>query len=990
MASKSQTSLMLQRFRYYPQWMSKIFLLVLFLVVFAQSFEVPPGLRFKTIETPHFYVVVDEKKMDTGFFIAGSLERAYRALDPYFSQKPKKTTVVINDKTDLTNGYATRIPYPHIMIYPVLPNTSESLADYGDWAFELLAHEYAHILTFEGARSFYRYLRPVFGSIISPNGLMPRWWKEGVSVYLETQLSNGGRLRSNYQESLLRSFVLSDTLSEFKIFEINEFLHTWPEGNRPYLFGSLIWAQMAAEETPTIVKQLHDRQAGRVPFFINTPAEDYLGSDYEKFFEDTLFTTEEKVLKQIDVIKQLPESIAQPMDPKSKYSSSPSISSDGKYLAYLSVSKRDVKEVKIIEKNKNGNFIILDPSQIENANQIDDIYEEGDEDQDGPIAGNIQRISWIPKTYKIVYDKIDSFSPAESYSDLFLFDFTTKKTERLTSGERAREASPSPDGDQVVFVKLDALKTRLAVLDLKTKKVKVLWSAPLQERISSPSYVDATTIIFSLRKPTTEEFLVSYDISSGAMKPMLTDFPEARYPTVLGGNLYFSSTKNGIRNVYVNNLKDGKAEAVTHIYTGSFSYTLDPLTKDMYYTKQTSKGPQVHFSSQTDLTKTPDELPKIGRLYANQFPDKPKTPITPEPKGNFPVRDYSPYSYLWPRYWIPFVATSSSDNRFLLQAQTSGFDPLKKHTYSLDLVFDSATGKTAVDGTYLNQVYKHKFGFVYNEYTTYFVFASNAATYSTRSVFVQPNIWHMSKNASLQVSAKQIDAKTSTTQYSREGAGFMFNYADLERTNSLSTPFSGQNYYVGMNQYLKSGEKVQQTQFLLGTSQYWPDLLVENHVIYFKLDALYSSDRISPILGMATNSLLLQQDPLVPYFLMRGYLQGQFVGETMINPKFEYRFPMREINRGNSTHPIFLRRLHGALISDGVFLDGRAYHKTDNVFKNVSTNQSFWNMGFEFRFDLNIAYQMPLTAIIGIYNPLAGSYTSSSSATTSFQVGSFF
>jgi len=61
MASKSQTSLMLQRFRYYPQWMSKIFLLVLFLVVFAQSFEVPPGLRFKTIETPHFYVVVDEK-----------------------------------------------------------------------------------------------------------------------------------------------------------------------------------------------------------------------------------------------------------------------------------------------------------------------------------------------------------------------------------------------------------------------------------------------------------------------------------------------------------------------------------------------------------------------------------------------------------------------------------------------------------------------------------------------------------------------------------------------------------------------------------------------------------------------------------------------------------------------------------------------------------------------------------------------------------------
>ena len=973
--------------------MSKIFLSLLFITVFAHSFEVPPSIRFKTIETPHFYVVVDEKKMDVGFFMAGTLERAYKALDPYFTQKPRKTTVVVNDKTDLTNGYATRIPSPHIMIYPVLLNTNESLADYGDWAFELLAHEYAHILTFEGARGFYRYLRPVFGSIISPNGLMPRWWKEGVSVYLETQLSNGGRLRSNYQESLLRSFVLNDSLGDFKIFEINEFLHTWPEGNRPYLFGSLIWAQMASEESPTIVKQLHDRQAGRVPFFINTPAEDYLGSDYEKFFEDTLFTTEEKVLKQIDLIKQLPESIAQPMDSKAKYSSSPSISFDGKYLAYLAVSKRDVKEVKIIDKNKNNNFVVLDPSQIENANQIDDIYEETDEEQhgpDGPIAGNIQRITWIPKTYKIIYDKIDAYSPSEAFSDLFLFDFTTKKTERLTSGERAREASPSPNGDSVIYVKLDALKTRLAVLDLKTKKSKILWSAPLQERISSPTYLNDSTVIFSLRKPSTEEFLVSFDLTTNTLKPILTSFPEARYPTVLNGELYFSSTKNGIRNIYRADLKDSSAEAVTHIYTGSFTYTLDPVTRDMYYTKLTAKGPQIHFSSQTDLTKTPPELPKISRIYANQFPDKPKTAPATELKANYPVREYSPYSYLWPQYWIPFIATSSSDSRFLLQAQTSGFDPLKKHVYSFDLVFDSATGKTSIDGSYLNQAYQHKFGFLYNQYTTYFVFSSNAATYTTRSAFVQPNIWNLNKNVSLQVSAKQISTKTSTTLYNRDGAGFMLSYTDLERTNSLSTPFDGQNYYLGMNQYIKNGDSVQQTQLLLGTSQYWADLLAEDHVVFFKLDALYSTDRISPILGTATNSLLLQQDPTVPYFLMRGYLQGQFVGETMINPKFEYRVPMREINRGNSTHPIFLRRLHGALITDGVFLDGRAFHKADSVFRSVSANQSFWNLGFEFRFEMNLAYQMPLTAIIGIYNPLSGSYSSSSSASTSFQVGSFF
>ena len=454
--------------------------------------------------------------------------------------------------------------------------------------------------------------------------------------------------------------------------------------------------------------------------------------------------------------------------------------------------------------------------------------------------------------------------------------------------------------------------------------------------------------------------------------------------------MYFSSTKNGIRNIYVNNLKDGSTQAVTHIYTGSFSYALDPLTRDMYYTKLTGKGPQVLFSSHADLTKTPSELPKINKLYASQFPDKPKNTPTTETRGNYPVRDYSPYSYLWPQYWIPFVATSSNDNRFLLQAQTSGFDPLKKHMYSLDLIFDSATGKTSIDGTYLNQIYPTKFGFIYNEYTTYFVYASNAATYSTRSVFAQPSVWHMNKNMNLQIAAKQISTRTQSTNINREGASFLFSYTDIETTSALSSPFEGQSYYLGMNQYFKNADNVQQTQFLLGTSQYWPDWLVENHVVYFKLDALYSSDRIHPIVGAVTNSLLLQQDPLNPYFLMRGYLQGQFVGETLINPKLEYRFPMREINRGNSTHPIYLKRLHGAFVTDGVFLDGRAFHQKDNRFVTVSTNQSFWNFGFEFRFDMNLAYQMPLTAIVGIYNPLSGSYAATSSATTHFQIGTFF
>lgn len=970
--------------------MKKILMILFLFSTLSYAFEVSPNIKFKTIETQRFLVIVDETKLDVGFYVAGQLERAHKALAPYFAQLPKKTTVVINDKTDLTNGFATKIPYAHIMIYPVLPSTMESLADYGDWAFELVAHEYTHILTFEGYRSFYKYLRPVFGNIISPNALMPRWWKEGVAVYMETFLSNGGRLRSNYQDSLLRSFVLTDELGNFKIPEINEFLDTWPEGNRPYFFGSLIWAQMTKEEGPMIVKQLHDRQAGRVPFFINAPAEDYLGSDYEKFFEDTLFSVEEKAIKQIDSLKQIPEIISIPLDKNSKYSYSPKISPDGKKLAYLSVTYREKKIVKVIERNKKNNFQLLDESQIDNTNTIDDIYQSTDDENDGPIAGIIQRIEWFPDSKKLVYDKVDSNSVGESFSDLFLYDSEKQTTERLTKDARAREACVSVDGKQLVYVSLSALKTQLKLMDLATKQVKDLWSSAIQERISHPIFLNSNTVLFSLRQPTTKESLYSLDLNTLSLKPYILDQAEVRFPLSTKDTVYFSSTQNGVRNIYQKSKSSGKITPITHLYTGSSTFDIDPISGDLYFTKLTSKGFQINISNTVDLEKTPQQLPRITNIQSQQFPYK-QQEISQDKGANFSTKDYSGLGYLWPQYWIPFVASSSSDNRFLVQAQTSGFDPLKRHIYNLDATYDSATSKMWFNGTYLNQSFNTKFGLNYNQYSTYYVSPSTLATFNQRSVFFQPNIWSLNKNGSVQVALKQISTVSSANVYERQGIGFLYSYSDLERTNSLPYPYEGQSYYLGFNQFIKSSVHKEQTQFLLGTNQNWPDLLMDNHVIQLKLDALYSNNKISSILGASTTTLYLNQDPLTPYFLMRGYQQGQFVGEIMINPKFEYRFPMREVNRGNGTQPIFFRRIHGAVILDGVALEGLAYNQTEKRFvSDISTNQSFWSTGFEFRFDINLAYQLPLTAIVGLYNPLSGSYGGNSALTTHFQVGSFF
>ena len=93
-------------------------LLVFPLQVFAQT---DPSIDWKVLNLPHFRLIYDAKHQELAKIYAKHLESNYPVLHHYFEQMPESTTVVLNDRTDLTNGYATPIPYPHIVLFPVLP-----------------------------------------------------------------------------------------------------------------------------------------------------------------------------------------------------------------------------------------------------------------------------------------------------------------------------------------------------------------------------------------------------------------------------------------------------------------------------------------------------------------------------------------------------------------------------------------------------------------------------------------------------------------------------------------------------------------------------------------------------------------------------------------------------------------------------------------------------------------------------------------------------
>src|SRR6476469_6729629 len=88
--------------------------------------------QWLTIKTEHFDVIFSAQQQDLGRYYAQIAEHAYQNLENVFSDKPPRIALVLNDSTDASNGFATRIPYPLIMAYPVPVGDHDSLTEAGE------------------------------------------------------------------------------------------------------------------------------------------------------------------------------------------------------------------------------------------------------------------------------------------------------------------------------------------------------------------------------------------------------------------------------------------------------------------------------------------------------------------------------------------------------------------------------------------------------------------------------------------------------------------------------------------------------------------------------------------------------------------------------------------------------------------------------------------------------------------------------------------
>ncbi|ASD64824.1 TolB family protein [Bdellovibrio bacteriovorus] len=953
--------------------LASLFLTILLSVSQAKAqLEVPPQLKWKTLKTAHFEVIFNAEQQDLGYLYAEKLEKAYSELRSYFHSRPDKTIVIINDKTDVTNGYATRIPYPHIMAYPVLPGPEESLSDTGDWAFELLAHEYTHILTFEPANGIMKPLRAVFGTIIAPNILMPQWWKEGVAVEMETRLSDHGRLRSHYQDATVRAMVDAKTLRDFDIAEANENIYTWPQGARPYLFGSLMWSQMIADKGTKVVGELHERQGGRVPYFIETPARDYLGASYSSEYDSMMKETELRALEQLKTLREISPTAT--ITPQNNFQSvsAPAISPDGKHLALITEDDGNSRAVKILTKEKDGQSF-LDSRMTDTIERFNESFIPATQ-KDGPPTGSIQRISWFPDSKRLIYDKIDYTNRIQRYSDLFVYELGERKAKALTKGLRGREPAVSPSGNQVVFVKLDGNRTHLGLIHLATENnppAELLFSPPMQQRVSYPTFLDEDTIVFSLRTEDGRENLHRYSISSKTSEAVLTDYPNARFARKTTEGVIFASAKNGVPNLYLSDVEFKNVRPISHTLTALFTADMDPLNKEIFATEMTSQGLRVSAIKPDEWQKTPNTLPQVSSLMGDRYAKAERNPQAEEEARNAvkasELDDYSPYGYLLPRYWMPFISGSSSETGLVIEAQTSGFDPLKKHMYEIAASWDTGINKGSILGSYINQTTPWPFAVLSYKRSYYLGTVSNEIEDFGAQLSVLPDTHWASIYSNLQVGWQYLERTTLTTEVKRTGPYAYLSYANYSQSGAQISPESGGGAYLGAYNYIAQEGYLNHSQFLAGGEIYLSRFLPKHHAIMLRLNGVYTPEKVSPIYGVSTESMVFIPNSPLPQYILRGYKRGQLFGRNLVTVNAEYRLPLKDLYRGSGTDALFLRRLSAAVVGDAAAAEGRFVNDVDLVYEVTSMNKPYYSAGVEAKLETTLGYVIPVNVVLGYY-----------------------
>jgi Tol biopolymer transport system component len=659
------------------RWVMPVLVTAVLAVTVTRAHAGDPDRVWRTLESDHFVVHYYAPNDDIARRVAVVAERAHRTLSAALDHQPTvKTHVLIVDDVDGANGFASVLPRNQITLFATAPNAGSVLAHHDDWLYGLFAHEYTHILHLDTIAGLPSYYNAIFGKIWAPNQTMPRWIIEGIATYEESKRSSSGRTRSTQFDMYLRVPALEN--QNLGLDEVSNAPLRFPRGNAAYLYGGHFLRYVFdrfGDDTLRVMS--HAGGSATIPFGVNRQLSEAIGRDFDSLYDDWRRHLRDKATLQLEAVERRGTRVGRRLSVIGEVTRNPRYSRDGKELFWLEFD--GVRRDAVIRSAARG----ADRRTARDVRRIDRV---GTFDLDGDGA--------------VVYEQNQAFKDVYSYQDLYRWDVKGDRVERLTKGERARDPAVSPDGDRIAFSRNGGSRSEIVVIDRRRPKERlVVWRGGRWDQAYNPAWSpDGTRIAFTAWRTggMRDVLVVPADRANVGMGPGVVEITHDR---ALDGDpafspdgtwLYFTSDRTGIQNVFARELATGATWQVTNVIGGVTEMAVAPDGASLAYDDFVGTGWDLYEIALDPRRWTP-ALPYVDdRPPATSIPDDEAVVSAPRP--------YRALETLAPHSWEGQLAVGQFGRAVTLQ--TTGNDIAGLHGYTLGSTVELERGDISVGGAY--------------------------------------------------------------------------------------------------------------------------------------------------------------------------------------------------------------------------------------------------------------------------------------------------
>jgi hypothetical protein len=656
--------------------------------------QVPSNETWRTIATEHFRVHFTPQLETQARHAASVAERAYANLAGELARPRGLIDVVISDATDASNGSATVVPRPSIIIYARPPVDEPSLESYDDWTVLVMQHELTHIFHLDRSRGWWRAAQSVFGRnpVLFPNYYTPAWLTEGLAVYYESRFTNGGRLHGSFDAVVARSAAIDNVLPPLG--DISLATSRFPYGQSVYVYGSFVWDELARSHGASSIPAFVERSSGEpMPFLLDMEARNTFGESFTHAWN----RWRDSVLRAVDDSAELR---LQPRVAAPGFGSSQAfeLSDGGRYiLAPRWVNDSTIVYAANTGRSSPGLYIARrgeTPERVSRRNSLD----MNDPSRPG----------------EIVYAQGDYIDRFHTRGDLYVS--TQFGDRRITRGQRLSEPSVRRDGT-IIAVRTVPGTTQLVRVSSRGDTIVPLTPVAPDTQWTDPRWSPDGGRIAAVRISAGVSAVVVLDSIGRVLSTPVIERAVIRSPAWLpdGSGLIFTSDVDGTSQLYVAGVDSSDAPSrglrltadaaglygadVVGVDDDSVRVVTTALRGDGYHVLVwTVAGVQVAPPVTIQSAGVADSISHVSLSQASSSRGSssgassvgasaatlavgrtdPRWRVTDDTTR---ARAYSPWRTLAPAYWSPTFAQAGAGRGDLIGALTGASDVTGRHSY---------------------------------------------------------------------------------------------------------------------------------------------------------------------------------------------------------------------------------------------------------------------------------------------------------------------